>query len=624
MLLHFLSHPNPYIGFGVHALQLHRQLSELAGPAGIHLHATDLGRGLDTAALEERIRALPTGTPVVHLLLGDGRSSHQILDRLQGLKVTYTVFESDTLPLGWKENLERSDLVLTASEWGAEILRRELDDTPVAVVPEGVDPWLHHQWNRPTDQRSWRRDAGPGTPIDDCFRLLCVGKFESRKSYRELIEAFARAFPDRPDVRLLLRLHNVFSPDYARELQPLLARDDLGGRVLIVGGAEGAEQLSAETMAHLYRSSHGFVFPSKGEGWGLPLLEAIACGTPFIACDYGGQTEYLRHCRQSFSTIAHRLVTIREPDFLRFHQFAEERPARWAQPDVADLARQMRALYDSWPAVRQQAILNARTVHRRFSWAASAETLIDVLAERLLRRPDSLSGGGFRASEQAGPPWDPDQETPQPETLLALLGRRRATFALCHDELRALPAPRVLELGTTRSFCSGRIDTHHYLSDPRLWDWGGGCGTYVLPALLPGCRLESVDPSQEALSVARRLCRRFSDRIRFLATDSSSHLSSCAGEYDLIYMDHGETSPETAELHRRDAALIVERGLLRPGGLILFDDQEFADGQIGKGARAIPYLLSQGFTLISDPGSYQALLRAPAGEPAGATTGSAD
>ena len=602
-LLHLLSAPNPTIGYGVHALQLQRELSLLASGGGFWFQATDLGRPGELEASAELLTTLPPELPVVNVLLGDGRSSHELLGQLRGHKVTYTVFESDILPLGWPENLRRSDLVITASDWGAAILRRELGDTPVAVVPEGVDPTLLHQWNRPTDLRPFhphnRRDA----PLEECFRFLAVGKLESRKSYEELVAAFRLAFPDRPDVRLQLRLHNPFDPHY-RQRAEALGSADLEGRLLLVEGSGGRETLSPEGMAELYRSSHAFVFPSKGEGWGLPLIEAISCGTPIVATHYSAPMQYLQTIEQSFSRIDHQLVEIQEPDFLRYHRFAPDRPAHWAQPDVPCLARRLRQVVENWPALREQAKANARTIHQRFSWAASAETLVDVLQERLLAPP----------AEAIVAARAPDPDTPlDAETLAALLGRRSATFQLCAAHLNRQAQPRVLELGTTRSFRSGWIDTQSFEPDPRLWDWGGGCGTYAFAALVPHATVETVDPEAAALRVARRICRPFGERVQYRATLSSLHLASCGRGYDLIYMDHGETGPETAELHRRDAELIVQRSLLQPGGLILIDDQNVGEGIAGKGSLSIPYLLSQGFELLTAPESYQALLQAPPG-----------
>lgn len=600
-LLHFLSAPNPTIGYGVHALQLQRELSLLASGGAFWLQTTDLGRPGDLEASAELLSSLPPDLMVVNVLLGDGRSSHDLLDRLRGLRVTYTVFESDILPLGWAENLRRSDLVITASDWGAEILRRELGNTPVAVVPEGVDPTLLHQWNRPTDRRPFQPHNRRDAPLEECFRFLAVGKLESRKSYQELVTAFRLAFPDRPDVRLQLRLHNPFDPDY-RARAEALGSPELEGRLLLVEGSGGSPTLSPEGMAELYRSSHAFVFPSKGEGWGLPLIEAISCGTPFVATHYSGPMQYLQTIEQSFSRIDHSLVEIQEADFLRYHRFAPDRPARWAQPDVVSLAQQLRQVVASWPALREQARANARTIHQRFSWAASAETLIDVLQERLLghREPIALPA----------PPLNPDIPL-DADTLGSLLGRRRATVEHCAAHLNRLAAPRVLELGTTRSFRSGRIDTETFEPDPRQWDWGGGCGTYAFAALVPHAMVETVDPEAAALRVARRLCRPFGERVQYRGTLSSLHLANCGQGYDLIYMDHGETSAETAELHRRDAELIVQRGLLEPGGLILIDDQNVGEGIAGKGSLSIPYLLSQGFQLLTAPESYQALLQAP-------------
>lgn len=389
MLLHFLSYPNPYIGYGVHALYLQRELAALAGQGGFQFHATDLGQADDLRRSRELIAAAPPDRPIVNLLLGDGRTSHRHLDLLPGRRITYTVFESDVLPLGWKENLQRSDLVITASAWGADILRRELGETPVAVVPEGVDPRLYHQWNRSTDSLPWQKDSREDAPLEQCFRFLSVGKFETRKSFEELIAAFRIAFPDRMDVRLLLRLHNVFQPDYRQRVDQLIS-SDIRNRVLIVGGAKGAEQLSPESMAHLYRSCHCFVYPTRAEGWGLPLIEAISCGTPFIATHHSGPMEYLRWCSQSFSDLAYTMVEITDPEYLRYHSFPPGQPGRWAQPDVNSLALQMRNAYENWPALREQAAINAKHIHRQFSWMAAAETLVDVIRSHLADAP----GGG--------------------------------------------------------------------------------------------------------------------------------------------------------------------------------------------------------------------------------------
>src|SRR5207247_1086784 len=53
-------------------------------------------------------------------------------------------------------------------------------------------------------------------------------------------------------------------------------------------------QYPPHALAALYRSADCFVLPSRGEGWGMPLLEAMACGLPVIATDWSGPRDFLK------------------------------------------------------------------------------------------------------------------------------------------------------------------------------------------------------------------------------------------------------------------------------------------------------------------------------------------
>jgi glycosyltransferase involved in cell wall biosynthesis len=302
--------------------------------------------------------------------IGTGLQPVEAFAGLPGHKVIYTVFETDVLPDGWAERLREWDLVITASGWGAEVIRRALPTTPVVVVPEGVDPALYHHWGRPNDQAVL---AG-----EQPFCFLAVGKYETRKSYDELLQAFQEAFGADPSVRLLIKPHNMFDPAYEQRLQAVLQRYG-SEQVMVVGGPNGEPQVSEAAMANLYRSSQCFVFPSKGEGWGLPLIEAISCGCTYLATHYSGHTEFLEHCPQLLSELPYSLVPVQAPDFLRYHRFSGPDQPRWAQPTHSDLVQRLRQMRQHWPLLRQQALTNSQIVHQRFSWVASAEALVDCL-----------------------------------------------------------------------------------------------------------------------------------------------------------------------------------------------------------------------------------------------------
>jgi glycosyltransferase involved in cell wall biosynthesis len=103
----------------------------------------------------------------------------------------------------------------------------------------------------------------PGYPY-----VLYVGNFRAHKNLNRLLAAFAQV--DFPELRLILSGRKT--PDMVEQIQVL----NLSGRV------EFAGILSDEALARLYRGARCLIFPSLLEGFGLPALEAMACGTPVI------------------------------------------------------------------------------------------------------------------------------------------------------------------------------------------------------------------------------------------------------------------------------------------------------------------------------------------------------
>lgn len=197
-----------------------------------------------------------------------------------------------------------------------------------------------------------------------------------------------------------------------------------------------------------------------------------------------------------------------------------------------------------------------------------------------------------------------------PDWIWPYLGRRSPTLRTALRILQSRPSVNVLELGTTRSFRQGVIDTTTFNPDPRTWDWGAGCFTYACLHIVPQARIASVDISPDALRVCRTLCSEYGPRLTTHNSDSSSFLASTKEKYDLIYMDHAEASDSDAcsLLHLHDTKLIISRSLLNPEGLILIDDINVPGGQFSKGLYSIPFLTSIGFTELSR-NTYQALLR---------------
>lgn len=183
----------------------------------------------------------------------------------------------------------------------------------------------------------------------------------------------------------------------------------------------------------------------------------------------------------------------------------------------------------------------------------------------------------------------------------------------------------IVELGTTRSFCGGayegcnRDEASYWEPDaPEKWDWGAGSFTRVAAETFSGrgSVLHTVDAASSHIARCRVVTKPFKEMIRYHVGLSEDFLRSFKGKIDLLYLDTGDMTPiePTAELHLREAKIIVERKLVRDGGLILIDDvgnltpKRFGEtSELGKGKYSIPYFLENGFELLET--GYQYLLR---------------
>ena len=182
-------------------------------------------------------------------------------------------------------HLLRADAVLSISQWSAQdaSARIDLDPQRVTVIGTGVDTRF-----APAEADPGRRAALLSRIGIDGPYVLCSGGLDRRKNVSALLEAYAR-LPER--LQAAYRL--VITGDDPEALRTLKALSDRLGitrsRLAFVGHVDDA------TLIDLYRECALFVFPSLQEGFGLPALEAMACGAPVICCDVSSLPEVVGH-----------------------------------------------------------------------------------------------------------------------------------------------------------------------------------------------------------------------------------------------------------------------------------------------------------------------------------------
>lgn len=168
----------------------------------------------------------------------------------------------------------RADVVTTVSEYSRQDMSHfyRMPVERIHVVPEGVDTTLF----RPIDDALALREFRRRHLGDDVPFLLYVGKPTRRRNLPNLLRAFAVLRRER---RLPHKLLLIGTALPGTSFEALVDSLGLGGDVISIAHAEHSE------IALAYNASSLTLYPSSYEGFGMPVLEAMACGAPVIAID---------------------------------------------------------------------------------------------------------------------------------------------------------------------------------------------------------------------------------------------------------------------------------------------------------------------------------------------------
>jgi glycosyltransferase involved in cell wall biosynthesis len=162
--------------------------------------------------------------------------------------------------------------ILTNSQHTATEIQRcaGIADDRLSVIPLGYDAEV------------FRPQAQESESLQDRPYLLHVGQAYPHKNLRRLVLAFAQVAARDPDIRLVLA--GKPHPKETMQLQRLVTELELTDRI------DFRSYVPYEALPELYRGAVAFLYPSLWEGFGLPILEAMACGTPVIT-SFGSGTQ---------------------------------------------------------------------------------------------------------------------------------------------------------------------------------------------------------------------------------------------------------------------------------------------------------------------------------------------
>ena len=279
----------------------------------------------------------------------------------QGANIQWVVFESTRVPPTIMSTMLAADQVWVPSEWGRKVL---IDNGAEAdrcwVMPEGVDAHKYHPYNPRVES--------------SVMSYLITGKYELRKSIIETIVAWVQEFGNDPGVELIVKSnHFANQVEKYNELSNWLGSTGINNVRVLWGAIPEAD------LVDLYQQSHVFVLPSKGEGWGLPLIEAAAVGLPIITTWYSAQTEFLQHIPSSVIPVEFDPIPIACAEYQFFYPTEDGNWGQWVQPRVDSIRTALRTVRDNYSILSEQARINSEIIRRDFSWDQCAFRVVQTL-----------------------------------------------------------------------------------------------------------------------------------------------------------------------------------------------------------------------------------------------------
>lgn len=290
--------------------------------------------------------------PDVHIVLME-TNNYYFYDNYEGYKIAYNVWESTRYPDDFFKRLFYFDEVWVPTQWQFDCLVEQgYPSEKIFIVPEGVDVGTFKPIKKQLKKSTTK------------FRFLYFGRWDYRKGTTEVLKTFGEIFKGRTDVELIASVENPYPYDGLNSTEERVKKygiDDTNIKFI--------KFTSREDYVKYLQMGDVFISCARSEGWNLPLIEAISCGTPAIYSNWGGQLQFAKN-----KGIPVKISHLRPANIEH-----KEWPGEYCEPDWEDLGNQMLNAFNNYSEYKSKSIKDSKDIHKNFNWDTVAKGASDIL-----------------------------------------------------------------------------------------------------------------------------------------------------------------------------------------------------------------------------------------------------
>lgn len=268
--------------------------------------------------------------------------------------IGHLFWETDRMDPAWVWNCNLMDEIWTGSSSNKKAFEKSGVKIPIFVFPQAIDVGFAKK------RKKWKiKGVNKKT-----FLFFSVFQWIERKNPKTLIEAYLKEFKKSDNVGLLIKTYKEkFTKNERREIF-----NEIAAWKQNIGLDEAppiylnVEFMDKEDVWRIYETGDCFVLPHRGEGWGIPTVEALLFGKPVIATQAGGVYDWLT--KECYYPLASREVKVKGMEWAPWYKSNQ----RWREINVGEVRTAMRQVYKNREEAKQKGKMGRFFVKENFSF----------------------------------------------------------------------------------------------------------------------------------------------------------------------------------------------------------------------------------------------------------------